>query len=187
MTTIMSDLNNIKKRINVSGAIIYRKNEYGENEILLIQRSKDDHFPLMWEIPRGKCDRIKNENIRICLRREVNEECGLDIKIEKFINSFFYLADGGERQSKQYNFLCRVINPEQPVILSEEHSSFQWISEVSKIQLMVMPEIYKTIKNSEILNFSDKKEDVAEMIEEGIKEFFRKRNDFFLNHNYFLK
>ncbi len=107
MTTIMSDLNNIKKRINVSGAIIYRKNEYGENEILLIQRSKDDHFPLMWEIPRGKCDRIKNENIRICLRREVKEECGLDIKIEKFINSFFYLADGGERQSKQYNFLCR--------------------------------------------------------------------------------
>jgi len=30
---------------------------------------------------------------------------------------------------------------------------------------MVMPEIYKTIKNSEILNFSDKKEDVAKMIE----------------------
>jgi len=145
----------IKKFIRVAGAVIMKEDEEsGEKKILLIQRAADDHFPLMYEIPRGKCDGgdsgDKNEKLIDCLKRETKEECGLDIEPVQFIDEFSYIADNGTRKSTQYNFLCEMKNPNQEVKLSFEHDSFLWVTSVGQVEMMVMPEIKKTI--SKIFN-----------------------------------
>ena len=105
--------NNVKIDMKVAGAIIMKKGINGENLILLIQRSSSDHWPLYFEIPRGKCDKGKNEKLIHCLKREVKEEVGLDIIPIKYIDKFQYLADKGTRRSTQYNVLCKMKNPKQ--------------------------------------------------------------------------
>ena len=103
------------KKVNVAGAIILKMGDEEKPMVLLIQRSADDHWPLYWEIPRGKCDKGDDRNITKCLKREVKEETGLDIKPVKFIEKFQYVADHGKRLSTQYNFLCTMENENQEV------------------------------------------------------------------------
>lgn len=139
---------NVIKEVNVSGAIILKMLPDGTKSILIIKRSSDDHWPGVEEFPRGKCH-IK-ENLEECLKREVKEETGLDIEIIEYIDKYEYLADGGKRKSIQYNFLCKMKNPNQEIKLSKEHSEYRWISTVGQIELIVPVEMKKTI--SKVLN-----------------------------------
>ena len=122
-----------------------------EKKILLIQRSKTDpNWPNMWEPPRGKVDK-KNETIIQGLKREVKEETGLDVIPVKFIDEFQYVADDGKRISIQFNFLCRMKDPNQKIKLSFEHQNYKWVDKVGIIELMVAgPEILSAI--SKVLN-----------------------------------
>lgn len=147
----ISDEIKVKKFIRVAGAVIMKEDEEsGEKKILLLQRAKDDHFPLMYEIPRGKCDRGKHEKLIDCLKRETKEECGLDIEPQQYIDEFSYIADEGTRKSTQYNFLCKMKDPNQEVKLSKEHDDYMWVTSIGQVELSVMPEIKKTI--SKIFN-----------------------------------
>lgn len=130
--------------IPVACAVIMRI-EDGQQQILVIQRSKDDRWPLHWELPRGKCDKPPGEKIEHCLKREVKEETGLEVDIIKFIDKFEYLADRGTRKSISYNFLCKMTTPAQRVQLSNEHDDYKWISSVGEVELMVVPDQKKTI------------------------------------------
>ena len=139
----ISDKDKIETKVNVAGAVIMKFGERGETLVLLIQRSTEDHWPNFWEIPRGKC--TSSEKITICLKREVKEETGLDVIPIKFIDKFMYLADSGKRDSTQYNYLCKMKNPNQPIKLSKEHQDHQWITSVGEVELMTQPETKKTI------------------------------------------
>jgi 8-oxo-dGTP diphosphatase len=164
---LISDLKDVKIKINVAAAIIYRRNEDNRNEILLIQRSADDYFPLIFEIPRGKCDKGPNEGIEHCLLRETKEETGLSIKIEKFIDSFSYLADEDKRLSTQHNFLCTLTNPNQEVKLSKEHQDYRWVCNIAEVRLLTMPELAKVIEASNILDLSDLNDNIDSIIKEN--------------------
>lgn len=144
----------VEKEINVAGAVIIKNNEEGTQSVLLIQRSKKDNWPNVWEFPRGKCDKGDNDKLKDCLKREVKEETGLDVEIIEFIDKYEYIADRGKRKSTQFNFLCRMINPEQKVKLSFEHQSYRWITSVGEVELLVPSEMKKTI--SKVLNQSEK-------------------------------
>lgn len=102
-------------------------------------------------IPRGKAE--KGENIKETLKREVKEETGLEIKIVKFIDKYKYIADRGTRISTQYNFLCKMANPDQEIKLSFEHDEYRWIKSVGEAELLVPSEMKKTI--SKVLNDED--------------------------------
>ena len=158
------------KRTNVSGAIIIKIGYEGKPMVLLIQRSGDDHWPLFWEIPRGGCN--KDEGISKCLKREVKEETGLDIKPVKFIDKFQYKADHGTRISTQYNFLCIMKNENQEVKLSKEHSNFKWVYSLGEVEMMVLPEIKKSIakafSHDQIINY-DLDNEVMQKIEESFE------------------
>lgn len=148
----------VRKKVKVACAIIMKKGDNDENLILLIQRAADDHWPLHWEAPRGKCDVGENEELIHCLKREIKEETGLDIEPIKWVDKFVYSADKGKRESTQFNFLCKLKNPNQKVKLSKEHGDFKWISSVGEVELMVLPELKKTITkvlntNDEIVNY----------------------------------
>jgi 8-oxo-dGTP pyrophosphatase MutT (NUDIX family) len=140
----------VVKEINVTGAVIIKKGESGEDLVLLVQRDSEDHYPLFYEIPRGKCDKGDSKKLIQCLKREVKEETGLDIIPVKFINKFEYIAEKGKRRSIQYNYLCRMKDPNQEVKLSKEHQNFMWVQTVGEIELLCQPEIKRTI--SKVLN-----------------------------------
>ncbi len=152
---------NVEVEMNVSCGIIIKTNDKGEKLFLLIQRHKDDHFPLMWEPPRGKCDNGKNEPLIACLKREIKEETGLDInKDPEFIDSFIYYADNGKRKTTQYNFLCTLKNPNQEVKISNEHQDYRWVRTLGEVELITMPEIKKTLSKiidneNKIVNYDE--------------------------------
>ena len=116
--------------------------------VLLIQRARSDHWPLHYEFPRGKCDKPIGEDIIKCLKREVKEETNLEITPVKYIDKFTYLADGGERKTTCYNFLCKMNDPEQKIKLSNEHEDYKWIGEVGEVDLLVMPDQRKTVEKA---------------------------------------
>lgn len=140
----------VVKEVNVAGAVIIKNDDEGTQSVLLIQRSHDDHFPNIWECPRGKCDKGDKNKLEDCLKREVKEETGSDVEIIEFIDKYEYIADRGKRKSTQYNFLCRMKNPNQKIKLSFEHQDYRWITAVGEAELLVPSEMKKTI--SKVLN-----------------------------------
>lgn len=131
--------------IPVAAAVIVKQFVDGP-KILLIRRSKTDTWGMVWEFPRGKCERSKGDKtVKDCLLREVKEETGLDIIVEKFIDKFKYTADNGNRISTQYNFLCRVEPNNQKVKLSFEHDGYKWITSGGEAELMLPGEMRRVI------------------------------------------
>ena len=145
LETIMSDYKDVKEHMTAAAGVIV-KEEGGQKYILLIQRSSDDHWPNHFEFPRGKCDKPIGENVNHCALREIKEETGLDVEIIELIDTFEYLADGGKRHTKCFNYLCKMKDPNQKVKLSKEHKSFRWISQLGEAELMIMPDQVKTIE-----------------------------------------
>jgi 8-oxo-dGTP diphosphatase len=50
-----------------------------DNKILICQRTEDQAMPLKWEFPGGKVER--DEDLKDALRRELEEELGIDAEI----------------------------------------------------------------------------------------------------------
>jgi len=146
LESIMNDETNIKVHMKAAAGVICKEGENGELMVLLIQRAADDHWPLHWEFPRGKCDKPIGENTQHCALREIKEETNLDVEIVKFLDTFEYLADKGTRKTTCYNFLCKMKNPDQKVKLSKEHGAFKWITQISEATLMVMPDQKRTLE-----------------------------------------
>lgn len=162
----------IEKYVDVSGGVIIKLID-NIPHVLLIQRASDDHFPLYWEIPRGRCDKGKNgkpEKPKPCLRREVKEEVGLDVRPVYLIDKFSYYVKDEKRKSTQSNFLCIMKNKNQEVRLSKEHQDYKWVKSMGEVELLVLPEIRNTISkvlnvNKSLINYS-LKSDGEQIIEE---------------------
>jgi 8-oxo-dGTP diphosphatase len=136
----------------VSGAVIIKKDDKGNDLLLLIRRCPEDNWPHVWEFPRGKCE--NKETLKGCLKREVKEETGLDVDVIKYIDKYEYIADEGKRKSIQHNYLCKMKDSKQEVKISFEHSDFIWVSTFAQIELMVPSEMKKTIAN--VFNVEDR-------------------------------
>jgi 8-oxo-dGTP diphosphatase len=66
------------KLIDVTAAVI-RKN----GKVLIAQRAAGENLEGLWEFPGGKIE--KGETSEQCLKRELFEEFGIDVKVGKFI------------------------------------------------------------------------------------------------------
>lgn len=150
----MGQEDKITKEVNVAGAIIIKPNDEFTNSVLLIQRAHEDNWPDVWEFPRGKCDKHDENDVKKCMQREVKEETGLNVDIIKYIDKYEYIADKGTRRSTQFNFLCKLKDPNQKIKLSKEHQDYKWIYSVGEAELLVPPEMKKTI--SKVLNNDEK-------------------------------
>lgn len=146
LESIIADEQNVEKTVNAAAGVIMRIGDNNRTEVLLIQRASDDHWPLHWEFPRGKCDKPIGEDLIHCMKREVKEETGLEVIPVEKIDVHEYLADGGKRKTFCHNYLCMLKNTDQKVKLSKEHDSFKWITEMGEVELMVMPEQKKTLE-----------------------------------------
>lgn len=143
---MIGDEDKVERTINVAAGIITRVDENGTKMVLLIQRAADDHWPLHFEFPRGKCDKGPNEKIIPCLKREIKEETGLDVEPYAMLGKFEYLADQGKRRSICFNYLCKMKDPNQQVKLSHEHRTYKWISQAGEAELLVHPDQKKFIQ-----------------------------------------
>jgi 8-oxo-dGTP pyrophosphatase MutT (NUDIX family) len=130
--------------VTAAAGVVVREMPDGQQSMLVIQRSKKDHWPLFFEFPRGKCDKPIGEKLQPCVKREIREETGLKVEVIKLIDSIQYIADEGKRFTTCYNFLCKVIDPEQEVSLSKEHQDFRWITAPGEANLILLPDQRKT-------------------------------------------
>ena len=102
------------KKIEVVAAIIQREGAY-----LATQRG-DGEFEGMWEFPGGKIE--PGESSENALKREIQEELGVDIVIEDLICTTEY--DYPSFHLTMHCYLCRV---EAGEIVLREHKSARWL------------------------------------------------------------
>ena len=108
-----------KESINrfVVGAVIIEK-----GKVLLLQRPKEDFRGGIYELPSGKVER--EEKLDTALRREVEEETGLQIKeITTYIGHFDYVSGRGKK-TRQFNFAVKVKDSSN--IRLTEHDDYLW-------------------------------------------------------------
>lgn len=107
----------------------YRVAYYGlirndAGKYLLLRRSPEcRHFAGQWQMPGGKPD--PGESADQTLRREVREECGLEISVEGLTGCTDFPLK--EFRVVMVVFLCRHRRGE--VELSDEHTAAAWVEE----------------------------------------------------------
>jgi len=102
--------------IPVLAAII--RNASGQ--ILLAQRKPGQSNALKWEFPGGKLK--AEESPEACLRREINEELGIEIEVEHPFAIVNYAYP--DRQILLLGYLCRYIKGEMRL---QDHTEVRWI------------------------------------------------------------
>ncbi len=121
--------------------------ERDDNYLITKRASIDTYKPMKWDIPGGTV--CCGETIEEGLLREVKEETGLVVEIQRLLFIYTNLDQYPERQTFQVVYLCNYI--EGHVILNPiEHDSFMW---VNKLELVNIKEsidfLEKFISNSD--------------------------------------
>ena len=103
------------KKIEVVAAILHRDGAY-----FATQRGYGE-FEGMWEFPGGKIE--FGESHEVALKREIREELGINISIEKFICTTDY--DYSSFHLTMHCYLCNIVSGE---IELREHIAIRWLN-----------------------------------------------------------
>lgn len=101
--------------IEVSCAIIVEN-----KQVLVTQRSESMPHSLKWEFPGGKLK--EGETPELCIRREIREELGLIVEVERLLRCTQHSYDA--YTIKLFPFICRI---REGSIKLSEHKTFRWI------------------------------------------------------------
>ena len=102
-------------RIVVTAAVIMRAGAY-----LVTRRPGGVHLEGFWEFPGGKCE--PGENHEACLRREIDEELGVDVRVGRKI--FEVAHEYPDRAVELHFFDCEILG--EPVArLAQE---MRWVA-----------------------------------------------------------
>lgn len=103
------------ERKQVTAAVIFK-----EGRVLVAQRGPKDKLANKWEFPGGKVE--DNETPEVCLKREIKEELGLDIKVEKYLCASFF--DYDHISIELMAFACEAVHGEPR---NKEHQKLLWV------------------------------------------------------------
>ena len=114
-------------------------------KILLLKRAgAADYLPGIWEDPMGRLK--QHEEPAEALRREIKEECGLEIEIFKPLAVFHDYR--GERTPENewigITYWCKAKSDQ--VTLSPEHSTYQWVLPRAALGMAKHPGVRKDIE-----------------------------------------
>ena len=124
-------------------------------KILILKRTEKADFACgAWEYILG---RMKNfEDPREALKREVNEEAGIEIEVVKPI-SVFHIFRGEKTADKEVvgiTFWCKTKS--EKVTISREHTDFKWVAPLEALKFIKYSGIEKDIE----LFINEKKQQV---------------------------
>lgn len=105
----------MKQKKEVTAAVIRR-----EGRILIAQRAVDDELPLLWEFPGGKLE--PGETLEECIRREMQEELGVEIRVTGILSTSLYHFDDKEIHFTVYN---AEITKGEPALYV--HNDLRWV------------------------------------------------------------
>ena len=128
----------IMKKIEVVAAILHRDGAY-----FATQRGYGE-FEGMWEFPGGKIE--PGEIAESALKREIQEELGIDITVDKFLCTTDY--DYPSFHLTMHCYLCRIISGE---IELREHKSARWLTAETLDNMEWLPadkEVVEKLKTS---------------------------------------
>jgi mutator protein MutT len=116
-----------QKAIDVAAAIIQRGSTY-----LLTERKKGDFMELHWEFPGGK--KKPKESLEACLARELNEELGINAKVNEKLGIFPHEYEG-KKPITLHVYFCSIIDGEP---YGKEGNRIGWYSlgEIKELDLM---------------------------------------------------
>lgn len=89
----------------VAAAVVER-----DGAFLLTQRLEGTHLAGLWEFPGGKCE--PGESHEDCLRRELLEELGVPVRIERLLLSTAH--DYGVKRVELHFFACAIGGDPEP-------------------------------------------------------------------------
>lgn len=96
-------------------------NEKGQ--LLLQQRNKEPEKGY-WSIPGGKLEWM--ETFEDAVKREVKEECGVEIKVEKLLGICDHIVKNENQHWVSPSFLCRITEGEPKIMEPTKHTDMQW-------------------------------------------------------------
>jgi 8-oxo-dGTP diphosphatase len=102
--------------IAVTCAIIFSR-----DSVLCVQRGPTQDLPGKWEFPGGKIE--PNESEEACLIREVREELGLDIQLNKRLCPVEHVY--GSRKILLIPFTATILQGE---LVLTEHQAYKWLA-----------------------------------------------------------
>lgn len=101
--------------ITVVAAIIYKNNKF-----LIAKRKPDKKLGGYWEFPGGKVE--FGENPEDAVKREIKEELGIQIRVDKNIGESIYEYDFGSINLKGY--VCSYLSGK---VIFNDHTEVKWI------------------------------------------------------------
>jgi len=108
----------MSQSITAAGAVVWRKNKEGFNEVALIHRPKYDD----WSFPKGKID--PGESLIACAHREVLEETNLLTEFGICLSNIDYLTPDGV---KKVTYWCAKVISEKPFQPNSEVDQLSWV------------------------------------------------------------
>ena len=92
-----------------------------DGKILIAKRKADDRQAGKWEFPGGTIE--PNESPETCLKREMQEEFGIEVSVGKFFGESIYHYDHGA--IKLLAYLTSFVSGN---LALKDHSAFRWVS-----------------------------------------------------------
>jgi mutator protein MutT len=94
-----------------------------QQELLMLKRAPHKKwYPHCWDTVAGKVE--KDESPEECLKREVQEELGID-RFEILKKEREYIYQDGDHRWLFHLFLCQFT--QRDIVLNEEHTEHQWV------------------------------------------------------------
>lgn len=89
--------------------------------VLATQRPKGKRLGMYWEFPGGKVE--KNESPQAALRREIQEELGIDLDSLQQMSAVTHTYDFGSIRLLPYRSFCKI----RPKLTLTEHVDAKWV------------------------------------------------------------
>jgi mutator protein MutT len=117
----------------------------GENKILLLKRSDNaDYSPGIWEDITGRVHQF--EEPEDALRREIAEEAGIEVEIQKPLTTFHLFRGEKSADTELIGIIyyCTTDNPH--VKISGEHTEYLWTTPQEALTRVTHPGVKKDIE-----------------------------------------
>ena len=105
--------------VRAAGGVVWRRQDGGDIEVLLVHRPKYDD----WSLPKGKAD--QGESDEACALREVREETGLCCELGPYLGEFSYIDKQDRPKVARFWAMRPVAGEFRP---SDEVDEVAWLS-----------------------------------------------------------